>query len=95
LVAGESGIEIGGARGPGARPSGRRFGELVHAVLATVGLDDDASAVAAQALVQARLLGASGSARDAASAVAVAALAHPLLAQAGGAAPGWRCSVIA
>jgi ATP-dependent exoDNAse (exonuclease V) beta subunit len=91
MVAGEDQIEVVDARAPGSRPSGRRFGELVHAVLATVGLDDDAAAVAAQALVQARLLGASESERDAAAAVAVAALAHPLLQRAATAARDGHC----
>jgi len=91
MVAGEDQIEIVDARAPGGRPAGRRFGELVHAVLATVGLDDSAEAVAAQALVQARLLGASESERKAAAAVAVATLAHPILRRAAAAAAAGRC----
>ncbi len=72
--------ETGAARG--ARPSGKRFGVLVHAVLATVPLDADATTLADIAKVQGRIVGASeeetAAARDAVS----AALAHPLLVRA-------------
>jgi ATP-dependent exoDNAse (exonuclease V) beta subunit len=43
----------------GPRPHGRRFGALVHAVLAAVPLDGDDAAVAAAATLEGRLLGAS------------------------------------
>lgn len=63
----------------GARPHGKRFGVLVHAILATIALDDDAARVADTARIQGRIVGASEdeivSARDAVA----AALAHPLL----------------
>ncbi len=66
----------------GARPSGKRFGVLVHAILATVPLDAGATTLADIAKVQGRIVGAEddevAAARDAAS----AALAHPLLARA-------------
>jgi ATP-dependent exoDNAse (exonuclease V) beta subunit len=61
------------------RPAGKRFGALVHAVLATVALGAGAKSVRAHAAAQARLLGA-GEEEAAAAAVAVrAALGHPLL----------------
>ncbi len=64
------------------RPSGRRFGSLVHAVLATVrlgGRDEDLRAVAAG---HGRLIGASEAEVESAIEAATAALAHPLLARA-------------
>ncbi len=91
MVAGENEIEIVDARPRGGRPAGRRFGELVHAVLATVGLDDNGVAIDAQTLVQARLLGASEPERKAAAATAIGALAHPLLRRAAVAAREGRC----
>jgi ATP-dependent exoDNAse (exonuclease V) beta subunit len=62
-----------------ARPSGPRFGTLVHAILATVALDAARDAVAEVAALQARLLGATPEETAAATAVVEAALAHPLL----------------
>jgi ATP-dependent exoDNAse (exonuclease V) beta subunit len=62
-----------------ARPSGPRFGTLVHAILATVALDAARDAVAEVAALQARLLGATAEETAAAAAVVEAALAHPLL----------------
>ena len=41
-----------------ARPTGPRFGTLVHAILATVALDAGRDAIAAVAVLQARILGA-------------------------------------
>jgi ATP-dependent helicase/nuclease subunit A len=69
-------------RATAARPHGKRFGVLVHAVLATVDLDAGAAAIADTTRIQGRLVGATedemAAARDATS----AALAHPLLARA-------------
>ena len=62
-----------------ARPRGRRFGTLVHAVLAEVDLEADAAAVARVARVQARLVGGTPDEIDAATRAVSAALAHPLL----------------
>jgi ATP-dependent exoDNAse (exonuclease V) beta subunit len=59
------------------RPRGRRFGALVHALLASVPFDGDG--VDALAAYHGRLLGASAAAVAAAVAAARAALAHPLL----------------
>jgi ATP-dependent exoDNAse (exonuclease V) beta subunit len=61
------------------RPGGKRFGILVHAVLAAVDLDADEPAVRAAARAQGRLVGASDEEVDAAAVAARAALAHPLL----------------
>jgi ATP-dependent exoDNAse (exonuclease V) beta subunit len=63
----------------GERPGGRRFGVLVHAVLATVSLDADAEAVRSAAALQGRLVGAGVEEVDAAAQAVVAALRHPLL----------------
>jgi ATP-dependent helicase/nuclease subunit A len=73
------------------RPSGRRFGALVHAVLASVPLDGDLSAIQHLAAVHGRILGASAQEIDAAAQSAHSALAHPLLNQARHAAEQGRC----
>ncbi|MEO0422685.1 MAG: UvrD-helicase domain-containing protein [Pseudomonadota bacterium] len=65
-----------------ARPGGRRFGTLVHAVLATAELTADESALEAVAKVQGRLLGASDEEVTAAIATCVQALTHPLVREA-------------
>ena len=63
----------------GSRPSGRRFGSLVHATLAVVDLQADSSAVHQTVQAQARLLGATGDELAAAATAVEGALAHPLL----------------
>ncbi len=65
-----------------ARPSGRRFGTLVHALLAHVPLDGSIEAIARMASVQARMLHASDDERVAAAEVAERALAHDVFARA-------------
>jgi ATP-dependent exoDNAse (exonuclease V) beta subunit len=65
-----------------ARPSGPRFGRLVHAVLATVALDAERGAIADAAGAQARILGATPEERSAAATLVEAALVHPLLTRA-------------
>ena len=65
-----------------ARPHGKRFGILVHAMLASVPLDADAAAIADSARIQARILGAPPEESAAARDVVAAALAHPLLVRA-------------
>jgi ATP-dependent helicase/nuclease subunit A len=62
-----------------ARPHGKRFGILVHAVLATVALDADEAAIADAARIQGRVAGASEDEVVAARDVVRSALAHPLL----------------
>ena len=61
------------------RPSGPRFGALVHAVLALTPLAAERAAIAAVAAVQARILGAPPEEEAAAIEAAAAALAHPLM----------------
>jgi ATP-dependent exoDNAse (exonuclease V) beta subunit len=80
--------EIGGA-GPG--PHGKRFGTLVHALLAAVDLDADHAAVTAMAALQARLFGADAEEIDAAVAIAERTLAHSWLRRAAAAARSGRC----
>ncbi|HYM81801.1 MAG TPA: UvrD-helicase domain-containing protein, partial [Candidatus Limnocylindria bacterium] len=61
------------------RPRGTRFGRLVHALLSQIALDANSETIAAHARLQARLLAAEDSERDAAVEAVVATLAHPLL----------------
>jgi ATP-dependent helicase/nuclease subunit A len=61
------------------RPSGRRFGILVHALLAAVPLDALSQEVSAFAVLHARLLGATEEERAAAALTADRALRHRLL----------------
>ena len=61
------------------RPTGPRFGTLVHAVLATAALDAKRDAIAEVATLQARILGAPPEETAAATTLVEAALAHPLL----------------
>ena len=62
-----------------ARPHGRRFGILIHAVVATVDLDVDRAGVEAATRIQGRLLGASEDEVAAAADAVEAALTHELL----------------
>jgi ATP-dependent exoDNAse (exonuclease V) beta subunit len=64
------------------RPSGRRFGTLVHAVLAEVDLRAGAEEVARTTALQGRIVGASEDEVAAAARAVGAALAHPLVARA-------------
>jgi len=73
------------------RPAGRRFGTLVHAVLATAPLDGDEASVAAVATREGRILGASATEVSAAAKAVSAALRHPLLARARAAAARGEC----
>jgi ATP-dependent helicase/nuclease subunit A len=61
------------------RPSGRRFGALVHAILASVDLDADTDAIQASAAVNGRLVGATEEEIIAAVATVRATLEHPIL----------------
>jgi ATP-dependent helicase/nuclease subunit A len=65
-----------------ARPSGRRFGTLVHAMLAAVPLDAGADEVRALAELQAKLLGATDEERGVAAITVHRVLGHPRLAAA-------------
>jgi ATP-dependent helicase/nuclease subunit A len=73
------------------RPRGKRFGTLVHAVLAEVDLDAGVEAVAKVAAAQGRLLGASIDEVRASAEAAEAALAHPLLQRAAASAKRGDC----
>jgi ATP-dependent exoDNAse (exonuclease V) beta subunit len=73
------------------RPSGRRFGALVHAVLASVPFDGDTTAAQKLAAIHGRILGASQEEIDHAAEAARAALAQPIFADARQAAQQGRC----
>jgi ATP-dependent exoDNAse (exonuclease V) beta subunit len=90
--AGGHGIEAEVLRleGPRTRPRGRRFGSLVHALLAEVPLDHPA-VLKQLSDAHGRLLGAPSSEVRAAHALVTRALAHPLLQQAARAARDGRC----
>jgi ATP-dependent helicase/nuclease subunit A len=77
------------ARGP--RPSGPRFGTLVHAALATVALDATPAQIAEAVSLQARILGAPADEARAATALVASALAHPLIMRARDAWRAGRC----
>jgi len=59
------------------RPSGKRFGALVHAVLATLPLNASADEARELAALHAKLFGAPDDERDAAAGIAIKLLAHP------------------
>jgi ATP-dependent helicase/nuclease subunit A len=75
----------------GERPRGRRFGTLVHAVLATAPLDADVTMLRALATLEGRILGAPDHEMSAAAALAARVLAHPLLAAARTAERAGKC----
>jgi ATP-dependent exoDNAse (exonuclease V) beta subunit len=81
------GVEFA-ARADVPRPVGRRFGALVHAILATVSLDARPEAIAAVATVSGRLVDATAEEVAAAVTAVEAALAHPLLHRAAASAVG-------
>ena len=64
------------------RPSGKRFGTLVHAVLATLPLDADPAAVEELAAMHAKLFGAPDDERDAAAGIGIKLLQHARIAEA-------------
>jgi ATP-dependent exoDNAse (exonuclease V) beta subunit len=70
-------IETLSYRGP--RPSGRRFGTLVHTVMRDVQLDADITAISNLVAYQARLLGSTTNEIAGATEAVRATLAHPLL----------------
>jgi ATP-dependent exoDNAse (exonuclease V) beta subunit len=74
----EVAIEEVEEREPG-RPGGRRFGTLVHAVLAEIELQAGPDAIALAAAAQGRLAGATQAEIAAAARAVEAALSHPLL----------------
>jgi ATP-dependent helicase/nuclease subunit A len=74
-----------------ARPRGRRFGTLVHAVLAEIAFDATADQILGAAAVQGRYLGCSGAEVEAAALSVAAALRHPVLRRAAAAAASGIC----
>jgi ATP-dependent exoDNAse (exonuclease V) beta subunit len=76
-------ITVIDARGP-RRPGGARFGELVHAMLATVPLGGDRPAIAALATAQARILAAPAEEIAAAIDTVERLLSHDLIRRAAG-----------
>ena len=84
-------VTVESATGDGPTPHGKRFGTLVHAILATVELDAERAAVERVAEIQRRLLGATADESAAAVETVVRALAHPLLRRAAVAARAGRC----
>jgi ATP-dependent exoDNAse (exonuclease V) beta subunit len=74
-----------------SRPAGRRFGALVHTVLASVPLDGDASAIEQLAAIHGRILGAVPEEIAGAAEAVRAALAHAIFADARQAAQKGRC----
>ena len=73
------------------RPSGKRFGALIHAVLASVPLDGDDDTIRRITAIHGRILGAAEEEIDAAANAALAALAQPLFDQARSAAQRGCC----
>ena len=73
------------------RPSGPRYGALVHAILATVSLDADRDRVAEVATLQGRILGATDEEVASASEVVSLALGHSLMVRAREAAAKGAC----
>jgi len=76
------------------RPRGKRFGSLVHAILATVPLDAHPDSIAVHARTQARMFSATEEEISAAVDAVTRALAHPLLVRARAAAEVRRESPI-
>ena len=66
-------------RGDFERPSGRRFGALVHALLASIDLNAGGDAIQASAAINGRLVGATEKEIQAAIITVGAALKHPIL----------------
>ena len=66
-------------RGDIERPGGRRFGALVHALLASIDLDAGADAIQASAAINGRIVGATEEEIQAAIVTVGAALGHPIL----------------
>jgi ATP-dependent exoDNAse (exonuclease V) beta subunit len=75
-----SGVQLeDAAQLQGPRPSGKRFGTLVHALLATIPLEASATEIRELAALHARLFSASDEERDVAASIAVNVLKHPRL----------------
>jgi len=75
-------------RGNRERPRGRRFGALVHALLASIDLNAGIDAIKAEAITHGRLVDATEEEVQAAIVTVGAALAHPILRRAASAGQG-------
>ena len=84
-------IEVVRIEAVASRPRGRRFGTLVHGVLASAPLDAEPSTIASLAASHARLTGATEAEVAAAITCVISALAHPLFARARAARTAGRC----
>ena len=84
-------VETTALPGAGERPHGKRFGTLVHTLLAATDLDAERAAVERSAALWGRSLGAPTAEIEAAIETATAALAHPLLRRAAAAARRGAC----
>ena len=84
-------VELVGIAQDADRPSGRRFGVLVHAVLAHVPLDAQPLTIGEIAAVQGRILGADPAEILASARVAERVLAEPMLERARAAHRANRC----
>ena len=74
-----------------ARPHGKRFGTLVHAVLSVVALDSERAGAEEVARVQARIFGATDEEVAAATETVTRALRHPIMQRAAAAAAKGDC----
>jgi ATP-dependent helicase/nuclease subunit A len=81
---------VDAARARGDRPGGRRFGVLVHALLASAPLDATRDQIASLAAVHSRVLGATDEERECAVNVVVHALQHEVFERARAAAAAGR-----
>jgi ATP-dependent exoDNAse (exonuclease V) beta subunit len=87
----DAGPEVAVIEVPGSgreRPGGKRFGELVHRILATVPLTADEAEIRAIAEVEARFLGAPKDEMEESARMVEQVLDQPLLRRAAAAAPG-------
>jgi ATP-dependent exoDNAse (exonuclease V) beta subunit len=84
-------IEIVALDGSAERPSGARYGTLVHAALAVVPLGGDPAGIAAVVRTQGRIADATEAEIESAIGVVGTVLAHPLLEQARAAQHARRC----
>ncbi|TMQ47507.1 MAG: ATP-dependent deoxyribonuclease subunit A [Candidatus Eisenbacteria bacterium] len=84
-------VEIETVAAEASRPRGARFGSLVHAALASIGLEDGAAAIGAMAALHGRLLGSTPEEVAAAARTVERALQHPLLRRAAAAARSGNC----
>lgn len=78
-AAGQPPVQIERLPRDGDRPAGRRFGTLVHAILAEIDLDAESEAIRTSAAMCGRLVGATSDEIKAAISAVSAAVRHPML----------------